>query len=185
MPEENTTMTGQAQGETPVHGQQQAAQAPQSWDDFVATLPAEAKALYDGHITGLRNTVQATRGERDALQERVKAITATLGQDPAKAKERLDELQVELERETRRSAFVEQAIEPAVGCRNPRVAYLVAEAQNLFTRKGEPDWAAIKAAAPELFGPSVPAGNAGNGTANPVPNRVTMNDWIRQAAGRK
>ena len=165
MPDETNVTTSQAQGETPAQGER--GQTPQSWDSYVASLPAEARALYDGHIQGLTNTVKATRGERDALAERVKAITATLGQDPAEVKRKLDELQGELEKAGRRATFVEQAVSAEVGCRNPGVAYMVAEASGLFNRKGEPDWTAIKAAAPELFGPVAAPGRAGTGTGAP------------------
>jgi hypothetical protein len=189
MPDNVQNQQVPAQGEPPRDGSpaqpgtQQ--QAPQTWDAFVATLPAEAKVLYEGHITGLTNTVKATRAERDAFQERVKAITTALGQDPADVKRRLDELTAELERAERRGTFTEQAIQPEIGCRNPRVAYMVAEAQNLWTRRGDPDWAAIKQAAPELFGPAVARGHAGTGTNAPPATKTTMNDFIRRAAGRE
>lgn len=39
---------------------------PRTWDVVIAALPEVDRALYEQHTTGLRNTVQATRQERDA-----------------------------------------------------------------------------------------------------------------------
>ena len=39
-------------------------------------------------------------------------------------------------------------------------------------------------AATELFRKAVPQGNAGAGTASPPSGKMSMNDWIRQVAGR-
>ena len=159
--------------------------APQTWDAFVEALPAETRALYDQSVTGLRNTVQATRQERDTLKARVDALVGALdGKEPAAVKQQLTELQTELATANQRAAFYEDAGRPEIGCRNPRLAFMVASSDGLFTRTGSPDWTAIKGAAPELFGPAKPQGNAGSGTGSPPPSgKESMDDIIRREAG--
>lgn len=157
---------------------------PATWDEFLQGQPDEIKALYESHTTGLRNTVAATRQERDALNARLADITKALGKDPEEAKRLLEEMSSDLETATRRATFTEEAIRPEIGCANPKAAWLVAQAEGLFDSRGNPNWDAIKTSAPELFAKPRPAqANAGAGTGNPTP--VTdMNAAIRRAAGR-
>ena len=186
---DTSTTAGAGSAAGPGDGQTDGAQGqgtPQTWDAFVAALPAETRALYDQSVTGLRNTVQATRQERDTLKARVDALVGALdGKEPTAVKQQLTELQTELATANQRAAFYEDAGKPETGCRNPKLAFMVAQSENLFDRRGNPDWQAIRTAAPELFGPVVPAGNAGAGTGNPPAARQNINDYIRQAAGRR
>lgn len=179
--------TDGAERATGQDGDAQADQAaPQTWDAILAGLPEEQRALYDQSVTGLRNTVQATRQERDTLKARVDAVVGALdGKEPAAVKQQLAELQGELATAHQRAAFYEDAGKPEIGCRNPRLAFMVAQAESLFDRRGNPDWAAIKSAAPELFGIVAPAGHAGAGTGSPPAQKADMNAYIRQAAGRR
>jgi hypothetical protein len=63
-----------------------------------------------------------------------------------------------------------------------KAAFAIANADGLFTKDGAPDWAALKTAAPELFGAPAAKTNAGNG-ATPPRQVASMNDFIRR--GRK
>jgi hypothetical protein len=174
-----------AGGEVGTNDGAQTSEAPQTWDAFLETLPPETRALYEQNISGLRNTVQATRSERDALKARVDALVAALdGKEPAAVKQQLTELQSELATANQRALFYEEAGRPEIGCRNPKLAFLVAQAESLFDRRGQPDWEAIRKTAPELFGSAMPRGNAGTGTGSPPPARQSINDYIRQQAGR-
>jgi hypothetical protein len=176
MPEDTTTIAtttaGQEQGETPA-----------SWEAWIEAQPEDVKGLYNTHVEGLRNTVRATRDERDALKDQLKELgkKAETGSELEKS---LNEALAKIEQTERRAAFVEDAVRPEIGCSNPKAAYALAQAEGLFDRKGAADWNAIKAAAPELFKKPSAAGNAGNGTSNP-PKANTMNDYIRRAAGRQ
>ena len=155
-----------------------ASEKPATWDAWLETQPEDVKALYATHTSGLQNTVKATRQERDELAHQIKDLLPTV-EKGSKAEAALTEMQSKLEAAERRAAFVEEAIRPEIGCRNSKAAYALALADNLFARNGQPDWAAIKAAAPELFGaPSVPV-NAGAGTGGKPP-QADMNTWIRQ-----
>lgn len=158
--------------------------SPATWDAFLETLPTAAKDLHTAHESGLRNAVQATRQERDALKARLDAVIQGLdGKEPATVRQELQEMRSGLETANARADFFEVAAKPEVGCRNPKLAWMVAQAEKLFDRRGNPDWAAIKQAAPELFGPAVPSGHAGSGTGSTVQGKQSMDDIIRQRAG--
>jgi valyl-tRNA synthetase len=182
MPED--TAQAPAAGVTPQQGQaQESKQEAQAvkFDEWLASQDAPIKAAYEEHTTGLRNTVKATRDERDALSQQVKDLlkTAAKGSEMEKS---LQEFQGKLEAAERRAAFLEAASQPGVDCRNPKAALAIAQALDLFDRRGSPDWTALKAEAPELFGRAVTApANAGQGVA---PAAADMNAMIRQAAGR-
>lgn len=159
-------------------------QAPATWDAFLETLPPEAKTLHEQHESGLRSTVQATRQERDALKARLDALIGALdGKEPATVRQELEQMRSGLDTANARADFFEAASKPEVGCRNPKLAWMVAQAESLFDRRGNPDWAAIKQTAPELFGAAIPQSNAGSGNNNPPPGNETMDDFIRQKAG--
>jgi len=159
--------------------------APRTWDAVVAALPEADRALYEQHTTGLRNTVQATRSERDALAQRLSDLTKALGKDsPEEAKRLLGEMTRELETSKRRADFVEQAVRPEIGCTNPAAAFAIAESQGLFDARGNVNWDSVKAAVPELFRRPIPAGNAGAGTGQPPALAGGMNAAIRRATGR-
>ncbi len=179
-----------AEGETPraVEGAVdggEPGQQPQTWDDVLGGLAPEVRALYEAHVGGLSKTVAATRQERDALQQRLAVMRKALdGKEPEALRRELDQLQEQLTESAQRATFYEEAVKPGVGCRDARLAYLVAKQDNLFLRTGAPDWEAIRAAAPLLFGPPVPAGNAGSGTQTPPRPSSDMNEWIRNQMGR-
>lgn len=163
--------------------QQQASEKPASFETWLEKQPDDVKSLYQSHVTGLQNTVKATRDERDALKQQIKDLLpkAEKGSELEKS---LTDFSTKLEVAERRATFVEEAIKPEIGCRNPKAAYAIAFADNLFDRRGNPDWTAIKAAAPELFGSPSVNGNAGAGT-NQQPPKGGMNEFIRRAAGRE
>lgn len=153
-----------------------------TFEAFLAAQPAEVKSLYEQHISGLQNTVKATRGERDALQRELRELSQK-AEKGSEAEKRLAEIADRLAATERRAAFAEQAIRPDVGCTNPKAAYALAAADGLWLKDGAPDWNAIKAAAPELFTRPRPAdAGAGAGTTQKPPSS-SMNDLIRRAAG--
>lgn len=163
---------GQEQGEMP---------------DFAAWLdsqPESVKTLVSGKIERLHGDLHTERQQRKEFANQLKDLTkrAEKGSELEKA---LGETSTRLEQAEQRAAFYEDAGKPEIGCTNPKAAFLVAQADGLFTKRGDPDWAAIKAAAPELFaGRKTPPGNAGTGNGAPAPKGGTMNDYIRAAAGR-
>lgn len=171
MDETTTTTTGE--GATP---------PPATFDEFLAGQPETVRALADNYAGGLKSALAAEREERKTMSKQLREATAKAEQGSATAK-MLEEISGKLEATERRAAFFEAASVPAVGCVNPKAAYLVASAEGLFKKSGEPDWAALQAAIPELFRRPGQA-NAGAGTGSPPPAKATMNDFIRKAAGR-
>lgn len=154
----------------------------ESFEAFLEKQPAEVKALYESHTSGLKNAVSATRKERDDLSRQVKELlkSAEKGSD---LERQLNEFQGKLDSAERRASFAEDAIKPEIGCTNVKAAFAIAQADDLFTRSGSPDWEAIKRAAPELFQKPGTAGNAGAGTNQGQP-KEDMNSIIRRMAGR-
>lgn len=176
-----TPVESQQQGGTPpAEGQQQ---APLTFDAWITGQPEEIKALLDGHTKGLKSALESERSQRSDLAKQVRDLAAK-AEKGSEMEKTLTDLQGKLEAEQKRVAFLEDAGRPEIGCSNPKAAYLIAQADGLFDRHGQPDWAAIKAAAPELFGRRMPQVNAGAGTGSPPQPAPNMSDYIRRAAGR-
>jgi len=154
----------------------------QTWEKFLEGQPEEIKTLYGEHTKGLQNTVEATRKERDTLAKQIRDDLLPKAEKGSELEKSLTEALGKLELADKRANFAEQAIKPEIGCRNPKVAFALATASDLFKRNGDPDWEAIKKEAPELFGPLIPNANAGNGTEDTTPP-VDMNEFLRQATG--
>jgi len=169
---------------TPTPQEQTPDVTPETFEAFLEGQPEKIKALYTSHSEALLNTVKATREERDNFKKQIKELAK--GQaEGSEAKSQLEQMAAQLEKTERRAAFLEEAMNPAVQCKNARAAFLLAEAENLFDKKGNPDWAAIKREAPELFGVPTANANAGNGTQEKPTPHQTMNDFIRSKAGKK
>ncbi len=161
--------------------------SPGTWDEYLKTLQPEAKTLYEGHIAGLRNTVTATREERDEFKNQLSDVIQALdGKKPGQVKDELVRLESNLTELTRRSQFFEEAalLSGPDSCTNVRLAWMTANAENLFQRDGSPDWGAIKEIAPEIFGAKVPAAHGGSGTQNPPEeDKTDPNTVLRRMAG--
>ena len=155
---------------------------PATWDEYIAGQTDDIKALAEANTTGLKSALTAEREQRKGMAKELREATAQLdaGSDVAK---QLGEMSSKYDLAAKRASFYEEAGAQDIGCANPKLAFLVASAEDLFTRTGEPDWKAIKASAPELFQKATTA-NAGAGTGQPAPATASMNDYIRRAAGR-
>jgi len=168
---------------TPEQPQADATPAPLTFDGWIATQDEPVKQLVSARFLALESTVKATRDERDTFKQQLKELLpkAEKGSELEKS---LNDISTKLEQAERRAAFLEDAVRPEIQCRNPRAAWTLASAQGLFDKKDRPDWTAIKAEAPELFGPLTANANAGAGTGKPVPTAKNMNAFIRAASGR-
>ena len=175
-------LPNQAQQETP-KPTEPASETPKDFETWLQGQDETVKDLYGKHSEALLNTVKATRKERDDFAKQIKELAK--GQaEGSEARKALDEMSARLETSERRAAFLEDAMKPEVQCRNARAAWLLAEAEGLFDKKGNPDWASIKREAPELFGVPVANANAGQGTQQPPNPHKDMNTFIRKASGR-
>lgn len=152
------------------------------FDGWFDKQPAHIQKGYEKRTQGLHSALQSEREQRKELAKELKKLGSE-ATDATEAKKALGEISTRLEVAEQRAAFYEDASKPEIGCTNIKTAFLVAQAEGLFKRTGEPDWPAIKATAPELFGSrKTPAGNAGSGNGSPPATKGGMNEWIRQAA---
>jgi len=159
------------------------ANVPGNYDEWFEAQEAGVKALLTNRFTALQNTVKATRDERDAFKGQIQDLASKV-EKGSEVEQQLSSLAQKLEVTERRASFMEQAMKPEVSCRNPAAAWALATTMDEgFTKKGLPDWQAIKAAAPELFGVRVPNAHGGDGTGD-KPGKTNMNDLIRRKAGR-
>jgi hypothetical protein len=191
---EGTVQTGGTpetpnQGGTPNAGGQTSettGERPASFEAWLANQDDATKALLDGHTKGLKSALESERTQRAELAKQLRDVSGKLekGSDAEKA---VANLQAQLDAKSREADFIAAAIRPEVGCSNPKLAYMLASAENLYDRRGNPDWDAIKAAAPELFqSPAQPLrpGSADAGAGRGQNRPLDMNSLIRRAAGR-
>lgn len=170
MPEQDATKTEEATDSQP-----------ENFEVWLSAQPENVQKLYNEHVSGLQNTVKATRKERDDLKDQIKETLKQV-EKGSEAEKALQENLTKLEYAERKANFLEDAIRPEIGCKNPRVAFALAMAEDLFLKDGRPDWSALKQSAPELFGTNNVKSNAGKGTDNP-PKNEDMNTIIRRVAG--
>lgn len=153
-----------------------------TFEEFITKQPEDVRKLYESHTTGLRNTIQATREERDNLSKQIKDLLPKAEKGSELANQ-LTNLQKQLETSDRRANFAEEAIKPEIGCSNIKAAFALAVAEDLFDKHGLPSWDAIKKTAPELFKKSnIPDGNGGEGGEGGVETK-NMDGFIRKRAG--
>jgi hypothetical protein len=182
MPDESTAPAGQ-QGDP--SGTPPEAQQPFNFDEWVAEQPDHIKSGLTQHTAALKNALESERTQRKEFSKQLRDLTAK-AEKGSEAEKTLGEMSTRLEQAEQRAAFYEEAGRAEIACSNPRAAFLVASAEGLFTKRGDPDWPAIKAAAPELFGrKTTPPGNAGSGSNGPPAVGGDMNAFIRAASGRR
>ena len=104
MPDEQIQETTQSTEQAP----------PASFDEWVKAQPPEVVALLDDHVTGLRNTVQATRRERDDLAKQLREAAKGLEQG-SEARKALEAMTAQVEAAEVRAAFYEDAAKPEIG----------------------------------------------------------------------
>jgi hypothetical protein len=181
MPDESTAPAGQGDP----GGSSQDAPPAFEYESWFGKLPPHEQEGLDAHTTALRNALESERSQRKEFSKQLRDLTAK-AEKGSEAEKTLGEMSTRLEQAEQRAAFYEEAGRAEIACSNPRAAYLVASAEGLFTKRGDPDWPAIKAAAPELFGrKTTPPGNAGSGNGSPPAQGGDMNAFIRAASGRR
>ena len=157
----------------------------ETFDDYLATVEEPIRELYAKHTEGLTSALGKERDERRSLSEQVKSLAlkadkgSKMEQDLAETVKKLEESEIKYLETQKRATFAEQAIKPEIGCVNVKAAYALAKSDDLFDKQGNPDWAAIKKVAPELF-KLYSQTNAGNQTTSVTDD---INRAIRSAAG--
>lgn len=190
MSETNTTTQGNTDGQNNGQTQQaneQAGATPPDFESWLDALPDDLKTvgrpLFDERITGFKTTTDAIREERKNVENQLRDAL-TLAEKGSKLETELQGALNKLTAETRRADFYEAA--GANECLNPKAALALAISGEHFTKTGKPDWNAIRAEAPELFGKAKANsnGNAGSGTGTQQPAKQTMTEYIRAQAGK-
>ena len=169
-----------AAGETPAEQQGKAEQ--QSFNRWYEALPADAKEMVDGYISGLKSALGNERSERKSLEKRLREIQkqAEEGED---IRAQLRQISDEMSAATAKASFFEAA--HAAEVRNLRLAWLAANDAGLIDKQsGEVNFAELRKVAPELFMPRIPSANAGAGAKQSGVAKPGMNDFLRAATGR-
>lgn len=172
-------------------GSTQAPAAPDSWDAWLATQPDEQRttisSLYEKQTAGLKSALDNERQQRKDFEKQARELakTAEKGSD---AEKQLTQFADQLTAAERRADFYEAAAKPEIGLVGVKAAWVLmnAEADRYFDRKGNPNFDLLKQEHPYLFGlaKTTPKGNQGNGTNGQTPAGQSINDMIRNAAGR-
>ena len=155
-----------------------------TFEVWLESQPDEVKTRIEERTQGLRTALNSERDNSKSLSKQLKELQAA-AEKGSELEKQLTALQSKLEESQRYGAFMDSAA--GAGCSNAKAAYRIAKADDSFwKRNGEPDWDAIKAEAPELFGKKKPEGNAGSGTGTD-PNAGKLNwfdDRIRKKGHR-
>jgi hypothetical protein len=152
------------------------------YETWIQTQDETIRGMLEGHERGLRNALESERTSRKDLEKQLRDL-AGKAEKGSEAEKSLTEMADKVASSDRRADFYEEA--HAAGVTNLRLAYLVAEQDELIDKKGQMNFEELKKKYPELFGAQkpIPKGNAGSGTQTPPPG-ATMNDFIRAASGR-
>lgn len=155
-----------------------------TFDSWLEKQPDQVRGLLDSHTKGLKNALDSERESRKKLEKDLRDL-AGKAEAGSEAQKQLTQMADQITEADRRADFYEAA--HAAGVSNLKLAYMVSTADNLFDRRGNPDFEALKSSYPELFGgkTKAPAGNAGSGTGDNKKIGRSMNDYIRTASGRK
>lgn len=174
--------TGGAAPPTGTPGATPATPPPATFDEWLAGQDEHSKGLVTARLQSVEGALRAQRGERDNLAKQIKELSAK-AEKGSETERQLQAISAQLEDANQRADFYKDATKPEIGCSNAELAYIAAKAAGAIDQKGRVNWDALKTAYPELFQKKIPAAGAGAGTQNP-PQATTMNDFIRQAAGR-
>ena len=156
-------------------------QAPESWDAYLAAQAEPVKALFEGHVSGLKSALADERDQRKSFEKELRDVAKQL-EDGSEAKKQVEQLSKQYDEAERRITFYETAPAELV---SHKLGWLAATEMGAFDRRGNVDWDAMKKAYPELFVQpkrTPPPGDAGTGAGNSAPQSFSMNDALRAAA---
>lgn len=179
---DGTTATQDAS--TDANQQQEQQQEEFVWSKWLETQPEQVKAGYQADVHGLKSALENERSSNGTMQKRIGTLTK-LAEEGTELKKELEKLGNELTETNAKADFFRVAHEAR--CTDLDLAWLAAKNSNLFDKRGEVDMRALREAHPALFAPAktpVPPGNGGNGRDQSVERKPSMNDAIRQMAGR-
>lgn len=180
-PEPTTTAPTDSQDQQPKDKEGEQKPQPVDFNQWLESQPQEVRSVIDEGIKNLKTALRSEREARKELEAKIRELSAKaekgseLEQELTKTADYLKELQAKTE-------FYEQAQKEGVA--NLKLAYLLVQSEQLYDRKGNPDFVTLKEQYPELFrGTKVPPASPGAGS-KPEPKRIDMNQIIRSKAGR-
>lgn len=152
------------------------------FDNWYKAQDEKVRQMLDGHVSGLKTTLETERNGRKSFEKQLREL-AGKAEKGSEAEKRLTEMADQMTASERRSDFYEQA--HSEGVTNLKLAFVVAEQEELIDAKGRVNFVEMKKRYPELFGAGKPKppGGQGAGTGGQTPGR-NVNDFIRAASGR-
>lgn len=179
--------TQQNSGTTQQNNQQQ--QAPQTYEEFIASLPDDHRTLIEANTTNLRNALKSERDAKSKLEKDLRSLSSQLeGNKDAQAT--VNKLADDVAAERQRADFYAEA--HAEGVEDLELAYLAAQRKGLIDGKGRVNWPELRKNHASLFRTepepkTVVRGGAGNGSrpreAAGGVQKTTFNDWLRTGEG--
>lgn len=151
-----------------------------NFEQWISSQPDDVQGLFETHVSGLKAALASERDSRKALQRSVRELQASAGKVDD-LQERLTKLEGDLTDQAAYANFIEAAATANV--KNFRLAWLAVKEFDLLKSDGEVDLVKLKDAVPELFTRTAVI-SAGAGTGAPPQVSTSMNDLIRNAAGR-
>ena len=154
------------------------------WDTWHGDQPEEIQTLISEHESSLKTALDSERDARKKAEKSLREMADKMD-DANEMKAELLELANNSEKVSQKADFYEDA--HAAGVTNLKLAYLAAQQDDLFDRKGNVDFDQMKIDYPQLFvRKNIPDGGAGQGTGSQMKSGgKDMNSFIRTAAGRK
>lgn len=152
-----------------------------TYDQFYDGLDDETKRLIDDNTSGLKKALDSERSQRKDFEKEIGDLKKTV-EKGSEAEKKLTQIEERLANETLRADFYEGGQKN--GVKNLKLAFTVAQQDELIDNRGRVNWEQLKKDYPELFGTQAKGGgDAGSGGKEP-PASGGMNDFIRKQAGR-
>lgn len=153
-----------------------------AFETWLKAQPPEVTQILEGHAVNLKSALKSERETRQTLETQLRELSAKADQG-SDTQKKIDALLTDLGTRDREISFFEAA--HAVGVADLKLAYLAAEKDGLFDKKGNCNFDKLKELHPSLFGRvQSPPGGAGSGS-DQLPAQRSMNDFIRAASGRR
>jgi len=159
---------------------------PEDFEKWLKKQDGDVQKMFGEYTAGLKSALEKERENRKSLEDEVRDL-AGKAENGSDMQGRLETLTEKMEAESRKLGFYESAHKAGVG--NLKLAYMLAEADDMFDKKGGVDFGVMSEEYPELFsgGGKSPQGDAGSGRGDGQPDGDEgegMNRYIRAAAGR-
>lgn len=155
------------------------------FDGWFKKQPANVQSVINSHVTGLKSALQTERQNSRDLEKQVRNLSKS-AEKGSQLETDLNKLADQLSTSDKRADFFEQAHN--AGITNLRLAWTVAQQDDLFDRRGNPDFTALRKNYPELFGRAKTSGTnrvpANSGQTNESATGGDMNAFIRRSSGR-